>query len=382
MTKTTYDRADHQPAAIEPPHPEPTQAQLRSACADTVALILAWTAATTPLKVIFEDPEAEPVMCGEDDKTLRPLQKYEDVPLVVHALHCACDSQVRRVRVLVSDNAVERAILDEVQAMDDAEVKHPIVDCVTVHAAEIKHARKAAGGAQLFEVPAAAFLQGQDLLTQESDTKAVLFMSCDQVRITPRHVLALHERMSEKPGTDVVTTWAQWTRSTPLLVARSLVENSRWNKAVPVLAASTVPRFPIPHLEVEEVVFGEEKLIANATTPDAYTEFSQACTISALEAVRLAHEKAQDKAAADDKKDDKDALNGTSKSSTGNKDPNKSDSIKSDVDKLLVELADEVVADLDAALNADADFAARLEQADSWGSRAKHAFPIFFRSAS
>ncbi len=376
-TIPTYDRAEHQPVAIEPPHPEPTQKQLRRACANTVALILAWTSATTPLKVIFEDPETEPVTCGEDGKTLRPLQKYDDVPLVVHALHCACNSQVRRVRVLVSDKEVEQAILDEVQAMDDAKVDHPMIDCVTVYAADIEKARKSAGGAQLFEVPAAAFLQGQDLLAQESDASALLFMSCDQVRITPRHVLALHERMSEKPGTDVVTTWAQWTRSTPLLVTRALVESSRWNKAASILAPSSVSRLPIPHLEVEEVVFGEEKLIANATAPDTYTEFSQACTISALEAVRLAHEKAQDKAAADDEKDDKDALDGVSKNNTGNKDPNKANPIKSDADRLLVELADEVIADLDAALNADADFAAHLEQADSWGRRMKHAFPIF-----
>lgn len=462
---TQPDRSEHQPATEAVEYPEPSLDELRRSCGSTVAVILATETATTPLTVQFEDPEKEPVVCGaageaEDgaesaegiggavppaeagmagagsakaegsfaeapadlptakpapDKdgnaaapapgTPRPLQLYEGLPLVAHAVTAACRAQVASVCVLAGGDAdLQQRIADAAQqaagqaARKDG-IPAPPVTAVSFDPQLVERARKASANFSLFGLPKAVLDEGLRCLDARPEATAALFLACDQVRIGPRHLHALCRRFEEHPDADAVTSWIVWLRRLPILVSRTFLEglgesplcrpranatggcgserpaSSECPLPDPMHPAASDPTHladsgclpsdptrpadgdrPLPSLRVEEVVFGEEKLAANPTVPPAYEAFSKTHTMSALQAVRLAAELA--------KADGAEQQGGRAKALGGlNK-----------ADRLLVDLAAETLRAQEPF--ATGSQAARLEAADAWGRRNKLDFPL------
>ncbi len=365
MTSKTskYDRSEHQPQDVASDVPEPSRDELRAACSGTVAVVIALQMGTTPLKVVFDDPDEEPVVC---DEAPRPLQEYEGVKLVVHALRCACESQVGSVFVLVADDAVEQVVLDEVRRMDAQGSEHPNVECVLMDADMLAQAHRDVGGRPFYDVSAPVLPFGCSALADDEDARALLLMGCDQVRIRPRHILALHERMAERPSTEIVTSWSQWQRCLPMLVTRDFVQSGAWRAD----SSAVRTHVPLAHYEVEEVVFGEEKLAANVVVPPVREQFEGDCAISALEAVRMAHAV----------RDEEGGGAGDSGAGDSGADGAPGAVMPDDAtaaDSLLFETAVDVVEELDRMLGADPDLDARVRHADEWGHRVKLAFPVF-----
>ena len=377
-----YDRSEHQPLCPPPVQPDPAPEQLRAACGATAALVLALEGGTTPLKVTFDDPDVEPVECGAApaDDTPRPLQCFEGVPVVVHAMRCACAAQVACVHVLAASERTVRVVRRAVAEMDACGEAHPPVSCEVLSAADAERMRVKTGNFELCGVPAAALAAGARVLEGNPSFRALLVMSCDQVRLRSRHILALHERMNACPQARVVTSWIQWLRRTPLLLRREFACGVLGSALCRPRAGA--PWRPLPNLAVEEVVFGEEKLAANPVVPVAREKFAKENALSALEAVRLARKMKREEAKHAAKGNAvspcsevvRPSLCGVPSSAAKADDPLCG---LSDADKLLVRLARETIDGLDVALAGDRRFFARLANVDTWAHRVKHAFPIF-----
>lgn len=344
------NRAQHQPVSPAPAQPEPASEALVAACAHTAALVLAYDMSATPLTVTFDDPDRQPVTCDEDGTTPRPLQRYDDEPLVWHALECARASHVARICVLVAAGSVRAAVEERVAAWEAADVPHPPVSCELMSVGQYEHARANSCNFELYGLPAAALTVGTNMLADDEELDALLVMSCDQVRITPRHILALHERLASCPGTDVVTSWIQWVRRTPLLLSRSFASGLLDSLLIGPRAGSHSR--PLPNIRAEEVVFGEEHIAANATKPAAAERFEAEVTLSARAAVRMAH-----------------AIRAASGDDEAPQPAN-------DADALLVNAAMRVLDALDEACAADAELAAGVERADAFGRRTTLDFPL------
>lgn len=95
-------RIEHQPIK-EPPLRSPVSPnELSCLLGRTVAVVLALEEGRDPLKVRFEDPEEAAVVCesSEEHGTVRPLQEYNGVPVLKHAIDLARESQIPRICVL------------------------------------------------------------------------------------------------------------------------------------------------------------------------------------------------------------------------------------------------------------------------------------------
>lgn len=91
---------------------------------------------------------------------------------------------------------------------------------------------------------------------------------------------------------DVVASWIQWYRRTPMLISRRFLENLDAGGLCKAGPNSTDR--PLPRIALKDVVFGEEALAANAIVPEKLTEFEKGCTLSAREAVQIVREEMGD----------------------------------------------------------------------------------------
>lgn len=436
--RKTLSRRAHQPTEGIQSYEDPSPAELAAKMGDTVAVILAWDDATTPLQVTFEDPERKPVICDGSDGAEgkgttakppaipRPLQRYEGVELVAHAVRTACEAQVAGVYVLANvafKPQVEAAVHATMKTLPadnagagtgagagagagadakadagvatgssadanaradtsasansatraDAGATLPPVTVLPYDRTTARIVNQAACNFELIGIPKAALDEGARALLLHPQASCALFMSCDQVRIRPRHLLALQQRLEEHPEADVVTSWITWLRRTPVLATRRFLEGLSASPLCRPRDAS-VPWRPLPHLKMQEVVFGEEKLAANATKPAAAERFGKEHTLSALEAVRLAREEQR-------LEGETSPTHATSspKSAADKKRAAFDERIKTlnDADKLLVNLARKTIRRLDAHLSSNPALAQRTTWADAWGRRNKTDFPLF-----
>ena len=357
-------------------------------CEDAVAVILAHDISATPLQVAFEDPAEKPVVCGEDGKTPRPLQEYEGRPAVAYAVEAALGAGVSEV-VLVApeDEAVRAQVVAAAEAAlaaargtggapspaEIAGAKGEAGGCgpdatggrrtagaagarmtaVPYDSAAAEAARVASRSFELYSVPEYLLEIARDAVAATPGAKHALLLSCDQVRITPTHLRALRSCLDAHPEVQVVTSWITWLRRTPFLLTGAFLEDlaARSERA----RALPYPLRPVEHVEMRDVVFGEEKIAANATVPPAVAEFFDGLRMTAPQAVRLARNLRKADPA------ERDAKLATLSAS----------------DRELLSIAEETLSDLGARVAGEgADLGREVAWASAWGARNKLDFPL------
>ena len=119
-----------------------------------------------------------------------------------------------------------------------------------------------------------------------------MLLGCDQVRITPAHLLEVCRTFRNDPTLDVVASWIQWYRRTPMLISRRFLDNLDASGLCE--AGPNGTDRPLPRVALKDAIFGEETLAANAIVPEKLTEFEKGRTLSAREAVQIARKEMGD----------------------------------------------------------------------------------------
>ena len=331
MATNYLRRNEHQPKQGPVERPTPEETELARTCGKTIALVLATDFWTTPLKVAFESEGEKPVICEDpkngEKKTPRPLQRYKGTTVTAIAAMCALGARFARVYVLAGGTPEERRALEEVVSGDIAAVRNRgdshcdidngardnekahddgathgeenaphqsgrEVEFIPFDADAAYRATLDACGFTLYDTPKGVLDYAIRALGNNPDADSVILIGCDQVRITPAHLLEVCRTFRDDPALDVVASWIQWYRRTPMLISRRFLEN---------LDASGLCKpgpngtdRPLPRIALKDVVFGEETLAANAIVPEKLTAFEKDRTLSAREAVQIARKEMGD----------------------------------------------------------------------------------------
>ena len=359
-------REDHQPAEIIAERPARSEEQFRDMCGRTVAVIVATEMGTTPLFVMYDEPDRKPVVCAPKEGEApvpRPLQSYEGKPAVQWAIETALESQVEAVYVLAAPE-VSAQIAQAADAAIKAVGKRNFQAVSVVDYDKVEGAEESlrAASFQLFDLSFAQLSAGARLAGSHADCESVIFLPCDVVRLKPDHIYELCEDLQAHPGTQAVASWIVWLRRPPYLFERSFLDEITSGESALTHPLENGHDRPVPQLSVRDHVFGEEKIAANAVQDERVQEFFEGCTMTALQAVRLA------------------------KWSLAHPDeelhsPNQPLSLigpvtpkpLSEADAQLVQAAKKAIADLEGASRGYAD---ALEWADAFGQNAKRDFPL------
>ena len=405
MAANYLRRNEHQPKQGPAERPIPEGAELARTCGKTIALVLATDFGTTPLKVAFEDESEKPVICGDpkngEKKTPRPLQRYKGTTATAIAAMCALGARFARVYVLAGGTPEERRALEEAVAMHIAATRDEDtprqsgdeVEFIPFDADAAYQAIIDACGFTLYDMPKGVLDYAMRALGNNPNADSVMLLGCDQVRITPAHLLEVCRTFRDDPTLDVVASWIQWYRRTPMLISRRFLEN---------LDASGLCKpgpngtdRPLPRIALKDVVFGEETLAANAIVPEKLTAFEKGRTLSAREAVQIAREEMGDidlraKGAFGNLQSLKQSCSHESATGTfgscgtrfvkvpeSSDASRKRDAKRSAADEELIEIAREVVSRMDAWRNQlPRDEQAKLTWADAWAWRNREDFPL------
>ena len=304
MAANYLRRNEHQPKQGPVERPIPEGAELARTCGKTIALVLATDFGTTPLKVSFEDENEKPVICEDpkngEKKTPRPLQRYKGTTVTAIAAMCALGARFARVYVLAGgapeeSRALEEAIAMHIAAARDEDAPRQSGDEVEFIPFDADAAYQAtidACGFSLYDVPKGVLDYAAHTLEDDPDADSVMLLGCDQVRITPAHLLEVCRTFRNDPTLDVVASWIQWYRRTPMLISRRFLENLDAGGLCE--AGPNGTDRPLPRIALKDVVFREETLAANAIVPEKLTAFEKGRTLSAREAVQIAREEMGD----------------------------------------------------------------------------------------
>lgn len=405
MAANYLRRNEHQPKQGPAERPIPEGAELARTCGKTIALVLATDFETTPLKVSFEDENEKPVICEDpkngEKKTPRPLQRYKGTTATAIAAMCALGARFARVYVLAGGTPEERRALEEAVAMHIAATRDEDAPCqsgdevefIPFDADAAYQATIDACGFTLYDVPRGVLDYAARALEGNPDADSVMLLGCDQVRITPAHLLEVCRTFHNDPTLDVVASWIQWYRRTPMLISRRFLEN---------LDASGLCKpgpngtdRPLPRIALKDVVFGEETLAANAIVPEKLTAFEKGRTLSAREAVQIAREEMGDfdlraKGAFGNLQSLKQSCSHESatgtfgscgtrfvKASKSSDASRKRDAKRSSADEELIEIARDVASRMDAwRAQLSREEQAKLTWADAWAWRNREDFPL------
>ena len=220
-----------------------------------------------------------------------------------------------------------------------------------------------------------------------------MLLGCDQVRITPAHLLEVCRTFRNDPTLDVVASWIQWYRRTPMLISRRFLDNLDASGLCE--AGPNGTDRPLPRIALKDAIFGEETLAANAIVPEKLTEFEKGRTLSAREAVQIAREEMGDidlraKGAFGSLQSLKQSCSHESATGTFGscgtrfvKAPESSDASRkrdakrSAADEELIEIARNVASRMDAwRAQLSRDDQAKLDWADTWAWRNREDFPL------
>ena len=405
MAANYLRRNEHQPKQGPAERPIPEGAELARTCGKTIALVLATDFGTTPLKVSFEDENEKPAICEDpkngEKKTPRPLQRYKGTTATAIAAMCALGARFARVYVLAGGTPEERRALEEAVAMHIAATRDEDAPCqsgdevefIPFDADAAYQATIDACGFTLYDVPRGVLDYAARALEGNPDADSVMLLGCDQVRITPAHLLEVCRTFHNDPTLDVVASWIQWYRRTPMLISRRFLEN---------LDASGLCKpgpngtdRPLPRIALKDVVFGEETLAANAIVPEKLTAFEKGRTLSAREAVQIAREEMDDidlrgKGAFGNLQSFKQSCSHESATGTfgscgtrfvkvpeSSDASRKRDAKRSAADEELIEIARDVASRMDAwRAQLSHDEQAKLDWADAWAWRNREDFPL------
>lgn len=230
-------------------------------------------------------------------------------------------------------------------------------------------------------------------LEDDPDADSVMLLGCDQVRIAPAHLLEVCRTFRNDPTLNVVASWIQWYRRTPMLISRRFLENLDASGLCEVGPNGTDR--PLPRVALKDAIFGEETLAANAIVPEKLTEFEKGRTLSAREAVQIARKEMGDinlraKGAFGSLQSLKQSCSHESATGTFGscgtrfvKAPESSDASRkrdakrSAADEELIEIARNVASRMDAwRAQLSRDDQAKLDWADAWAWRNREDFPL------
>ena len=393
--KRASDRSEHQPKQGTAEHPVPDEAELARACGKTIALILATDFGTTPLKVAFESEDEKPVICGDskngEKKTPRPLQRYKGTTVTAIAAMCALGARFARVYVLAGGTPEERRALEEAVSNDigiegDEDAPRQSgegVEFIPFDADAAYQATIDACGFTLYDVPKGVLDYAARALEGNPDADSVMLLGCDQVRIIPAHLLEVCRTFRNDPTLDVVASWIQWYRRTPMLISRRFLENLDAGGLCE--AGPNGTDRPLPRVALKDVVFGEEALATNAIVPEKLTAFEKGRTLSAREAVQIAREEMGDidlrakgafgnlrQVSPSVQRGLSERLEAPKASPTSQKDAK-----RSVADEELIEIARDVASRMDAwRAQLSRDEQAKLDWANAWAWRNREDFPL------
>ena len=397
--KRASDRSEHQPKQGPVDHPAPSETELASTCGNTIALVLATNFGTTPLKVAFEDEGKSPVACGNpkdgEKTTPRPLQRFEGTTVTAIAAMRALEARLARVYVLAGGTPEERRELEEAVPRDIAAARHgdDAIYFLPFDPDAAYRATVEASGFTLYDLPKGVLDYATKALEDNPNADSVMLLGCDQVRITPAHLLEVCRIFRDDPTLDVVASWIQWYRRTPMLISRRFLEGLDASGLCE--AGPNGTDRPLPRVALKDVVFGEEALAANAIVPEKLTEFEKGHTLSAREAVQIAREEMGDfdlraKGAFGNLQSLKQSCSHESATGTFGscgtrfvKAPESSDASRkrdakrSPADEELIEIARDVASRMDAwRAQLSREEQAKLTWADAWAWRNREDFPL------
>lgn len=403
--KRASDRSEHQPKQGPVERPVPERAELARACGKTIVLVLATDFGTTPLKVSFEDENEKPVICEDpkngERKTPRPLQRFRGTTVTAIAAMRALETRFARVCVLAGGTpeerrALEEAVVNDIAAVRDEdaprqsgnEVKFIPFDADAAYQATID-----ACGFTLYDVPKGVLDYAARALEDDPDADSVMLLGCDQVRIAPAHLLEVCRTFRNDPTLNVVASWIQWYRRTPMLISRRFLENLDASGLCEVGPNGTDR--PLPRVALKDAIFGEETLAANAIVPEKLTEFEKGRTLSAREAVQIARKEMGDinlraKGAFGSLQSLKQSCSHESatgafgscgtrfvKAPESSDASRKRDAKRSAADEELIEVMRDVASRMDAwRAQLSRDDQAKLDWADAWAWRNREDFPL------
>lgn len=252
-------------------------------CGKSVAIVLATDFGTTP----FETPRVKngpsPLAREKSSSTAsgtpRPLQRLEGATVTSRAVACALHSHFAKTYVLAGGSKSERALLkDSVCNETRGNVIFLDFDAEQAYRSSVD-----ACGFALYDIPKGILDYAAQALSETPNADSVVLLGCDQVRITTNHIMEICRTFREDPSLDVVASWIQFYRRTPMLIARTFLESLGTSQLCkPELGG--IDR-PVASIHMKDVVFGDEKLAANDIVPSRVSALSQDATISAREAV-------------------------------------------------------------------------------------------------
>ena len=277
---------------------------------------------------------------------------------VSRAIAAARQAQMAAVYVLASASRAESAI-EAVRT--SGRQKRTLVQAIEYDSSAGIELTRNAGDFELFNVPFALLETAHVIAESALDTyEAIVIMDAAQEKITADHLFEVCLDAQQR-DVEVVASWIQWLRRPPIVVTRSFLERMAESDFAQEVDAECVR--PAPRISTFDHVFGEEQLAAPGLTPDPVKSFLDKCTMTALQAVRLAQ---------------------YARSHPGEElhSPNQALSLLettepeplNNADALLVKTAGETMAAADEGLSAEE--AAELAWADAFGRRNKLDFPL------
>lgn len=352
----TIDSSEHiqlQPATVETEALSQKETIDRITSAKTIALVLATDFDTTPLEIPGNE-ERRP-SASTDDSLInisgvpRPLQRFQGKTVTTHVIECAFMSHMNRVFVLIGGVPEERQRLKESIAREtdfgDA------LSFIDFNARAAYRSTIEACSFSLYDIPKGILDYAERALLGTPDADSVMLLSCDQVRIEPSHIKKVCQIFHSDKSLDVVASWIQLYRRTPLLISRRFLEGLTTSKLCKP-GPNGIDR-PIPSINMKDVVFGDETLAANEIESTKALAFERGITISAREAVRFAH---REIAAGD------------------NAGPSPA---RTPADEKVIEAARRMVARMASWITRLPDNERRkLKSADSWAWRNREDFPL------
>lgn len=316
-------RENHQPQGERPERPRRGGDELRAACGRAVAFVLA-----------FDDVAAHGVNAGVD---------------------AAAGAKTPAVFVLAAP-AVSDKVAQSVYSVRRRGRNTPI-QVMALDPGAVREATRAAADFELFGLPC-GLLDTMRMLADSvlPDYEAALVLDAAMDSILPDHLYELCSELKGRPDAEAVASWIQWLRRPPYAVSRTFLEGLDGS---PLTQRGPSGDRPVPRICVVDHVFGEEKLAPAASVPQLVEAFLENCSMTALQAVHLAR---------------------WVKAHPGEEptSPNQPLSLTepagsqplSDADRLLLDVASEVVGRMDAVADEE------LAWADGFAMRNHRDFPL------
>ena len=286
----------HQPVAGPVLREDKTNEQYEKICGNFIALICAHDVLTTPLTIAFEeDPNREeqqkPITL---EKAPRPLQVYNDMPVIFYALEAAIKAHVKAIYILVHPQ-IKDQVDNVVQSLSTtkqlASYEIPPIKLIDYDKdADIEKARDAAWF-DCFDLSYSVIDTARTCIMNDSQASHIIVMRSDMVRITHNHLYEICNDALVKSKTEIISSWITWLSRAPFIFKRSFLEDLPQSF---LMEKSKTGFRPLPNIEEYDHVFGEEVLFANDTVPDNIADFQQKVSLSALQAIKLARKHLED----------------------------------------------------------------------------------------